>query len=121
MRALEAGQEVGYGGRWRADRPSFIGVVPIGYADGYLWRLGNRASVLVEGRRVSVVGAVSMDMLSIDLTDTDASLGTPVTLLGRDGGEEVTATELARLAETLPYELLSHLGLRLRRRVVESA
>lgn len=117
---LDVGHEVGYGGQWTADRPSVIGTVPIGYADGYHWRLGNRASVLVEGQRVPVIGAVGMDLLSIDMTDSDAGPGATVTLIGVDGAEEITVTELAALAGTLPYELLCHLGLRLHRRVSEN-
>ena len=117
LRRLELGAEVGYGGQWTAARSSLIGVVPIGYADGYSWRLGDRSSVLVGGRRAPVVGAVSMDMITVDLTDTPAELGTTITLLGADGSETVSAVELATLGVTVPYEVLCHFGLRLPRRV----
>ena len=119
MRQLEVGAAVGYGGEWVAARPSRVGIVPIGYADGYSWRLGNRSEVIAAGRRVPVVGSVSMDMLTIDLTDTDAGLGSEVTLVGKDGSQSVSAVELAGLAATLSYELLCHFGLRLPKRFLE--
>jgi len=118
LRRLEPGAKVGYGGEWTATRSSLIGVVPVGYADGYSWRLGNRSSVLVGGQRSPVVGAVSMDMVSVDLTDTPAELGSTITLLGTDGSETVSAIELATLGVTMPYEVLCHFGLRLPRRVM---
>ncbi|MEO8277432.1 MAG: alanine racemase [Thermoanaerobaculia bacterium] len=116
LKEIEPGTRVGYGGRWVAERPSRIGIVPVGYADGYSWRLGNRADALVGGRRVPVVGSVSMDLMAIDLTDSDATVGAAVTLLGRQGGEEVSAVELAENVGTIPYQLLCLFGLRLPRR-----
>ncbi|MFP3939763.1 MAG: alanine racemase [Thermoanaerobaculia bacterium] len=131
---------VSYGGRWTAERPSRIGVVPVGYADGYSWRLTGKAGALVRGRRVPVVGSVSMDMIHLDLTDLSppaaadsqgrsgpggpggsrgpVAVGEEVVLLGRQGGERITATELAEKVGTIPYELLCLLGLRLSRRFV---
>jgi alanine racemase len=116
LREVPAGAALGYGGRRVTARPSRIAVVPVGYADGYSWRLSDRAQALVGGRRVPIAGSVTMDMTLVDVTGTEAKLGDPVTLLGRDGGEEITALELARIAGTLPYELLCLLGLRLTRR-----
>ncbi|HUF77996.1 MAG TPA: alanine racemase [Thermoanaerobaculia bacterium] len=121
VREVPAGTRVSYGGRWTAPRPSRIGVLPVGYADGYAWRLSNRASALVRGRRLPLVGSVSMDMVFVDLTDLREAgevveVGEEVVLLGRQGGERITATELAAEAGTIPYELLCLLGLRLARR-----
>jgi alanine racemase len=126
LHRLEAGEAVGYGGRWRAARASEIAIVPVGYADGYPWRLSTgagapaapAAEALVEGRRVPLAGAVSMDMLALDVTGTGAALGAEVVLLGRRGGEEITAWALARRAGSIPHELLCGLGLRLPRRYV---
>jgi len=106
---------VGYGGRWVAARPSRVAIVPLGYADGYSWRLSNRGAAIVDGRRVPVVGAVSMDMLAIDVTDTGAGVGDEAVLVGRRGDLEVSIAELAAAVGTLPYELLCLLGLRLPR------
>jgi alanine racemase len=116
VRELPAGAPVGYNRRWTAARPSRVGVLQVGYADGYPWRLANRGEALVGGRRVPVVGAVSMDLVTIDLTDTDATVGDEAVLLGRQGDEAITAWELAERAETIPYEIFTRLGLRLARR-----
>jgi alanine racemase len=107
---------VGYNGRWQAAAASRVGVVQVGYADGYAWRLANRGEVLVRGRRAPVVGAVSMDLLTVDLTATPGVLGDQVVLLGRQGGEEVTVWELAERAGTTPYEVITRFGQRLARR-----
>jgi alanine racemase len=118
--ALETGQRVGYDGEWVAGRPSRLGIVQVGYADGYNWRLGNRAEALIGGTRAAVVGAISMDMLAIDLTDLNADTGTIVTLLGSDGDDVIAAPELARRAGISSYELLCHFGLRLPKTYLQS-
>lgn len=119
VKSIAAGTRVGYGGRWVAERPSRIGIVPVGYADGYSWRLGNRAEVLVGGQRVPVVGSVSMDLLAVDVTGVAAEVGSRATLLGRQGAERISAVELAADVGTIPYQLLCLFGLRLPRRTVE--
>ncbi len=116
MREVPAGTQLSYGGRTVTERPSRIAVVPVGYADGYAWRLTGKAEALVAGRRVPVAGSVTMDMTLLDVTDTDAVLGDEAVLLGRQGGEEITAVDLARQAGTISWEILCHLGLRLPRR-----
>jgi alanine racemase len=118
IRDVPAGTPVSYGGRTVTRRRSRIAVVPVGYADGYAWRLTGKAEVLVRGRRVPLAGSVTMDMTLLDVTDTGAELGDEVVLLGRQGNEEVTALELARHAGTISWEILCHLGLRLPRRYV---
>ena len=118
VRGLPAGTAVSYGGRTVTRRRSVIAVVPVGYADGYAWRLTGQAEALVRGRRVPVAGSVTMDMTLLDVTDAGAELGDEVVLLGRQGDEEITATELAAHAGTISWEILCHLGLRLPRRYV---
>ncbi|MDQ1347343.1 MAG: Alanine racemase [Acidobacteriota bacterium] len=120
IKSVLAGTRVGYGGRWVAARASRIGIVPVGYADGYSWRLGNRAEVLVAGQRVPVVGSVSMDLLAVDVTGVPAQVGSRVTLLGRQGTEAISAVELAAEVGTIPYQLLCLFGLRLPRRIVDN-
>jgi alanine racemase len=119
IREIDAGEHVGYGARsgygdtWVAPRRSRIGVVPLGYADGYPWRLGNRARAWIDGSFVPVVGAVNMDLLTLDLTGTAAAVGSTVTLLAGRAESGPTAVELAERAGTTPYEILCHFGLRL--------
>jgi alanine racemase len=120
VREVPPGTRAGYGGRWTAGRPSRVGVVPVGYADGYPWRAEGRASALVRGRRAPLAGAVSMDLVLLDLTETGGEVGDRVTLVGCDGDHEIPAPELAAHAGTLVYEILCHFGLRLPHRAVAS-
>jgi alanine racemase len=118
LREVPAGTALSYGGRTVTRRRSRIAVVPVGYADGYAWRLTGKAEALVRGSRVPVAGSVTMDMTLLDVTDTGAELGDEVALLGRQGAGEITATELAAHAGTISWEILCHLGLRLPRRYI---
>lgn len=120
VREVPAGTPISYGGRTVTRRRSRIAVVPVGYADGYAWRLTGKAEALVRGRRVPVAGSVTMDMTLLDVTDTGSELGEEVVLLGRQGEEEITAQELAGHAGTISWEILCHLGLRLPRRYVRA-
>ncbi len=113
------GTRIGYGATWRASRKSRVATLPVGYNDGYRYAWSNRADVLVRGKRCPVIGRVSMDYITIDVTDIpDASVGDPVTLLGTDGDATISAEELAGLAETIPYEILCGIGRRVKRRYV---
>jgi alanine racemase len=116
LRTVPAGTALSYGGRMVTQRRSEIAIAPVGYADGYSWRLGGKASALVRGRRVPVAGSVTMDMTLLDVTGTGAGVGEEIVLLGRQGDEEISAGELAQIAETISWEILCHLGLRLPRR-----
>ena len=106
---------VSYGGLWRASRPSRIATLPIGYADGYP-RHVQGAMALIRGRRAPVVGAVCMDMLMVDVTDVaGVALGDRVTLMGRDGADEITVDEVAAWAGTISYEILCGISKRVPR------
>jgi len=105
--ALRPGEGVGYGLAYKAERPLRIGVVACGYADGYPRHAPNGTPVLVNGRRTRIVGRVSMDMITVDLTELpQAGIGAPVTLWG----EGLSADEVAAAAGTLSYELLCALA-----------
>ncbi len=105
---VERGATVGYGRTWAAARAARIALVMCGYADGYRRGFGNRAHVLVRGRRAPVVGRVAMDMCMVDVTAVPgAAVGDVATLLGRDGDERVDADELAALADTISWEILA--------------
>ena len=118
VREVPAGTPLSYGGRTVTTRPSRIAVVPVGYADGYTWRLTGRAEALLRGRRVPVAGSVTMDMTLLDATDTGVEAGEEAVLLGRQGSEEITAGELAGHAGTIAWEVLCSLGQRLPRRLL---
>jgi alanine racemase len=116
VKTIRSRDSVGYGRTWRAQRGTRLGLVPVGYGDGYARALGNNADALVDGRRVPVIGAVSMDQLTVDLgpESTDA-VGAPVVLLGGTGAERITAEELARRRGTINYEITCGMNQRLPR------
>jgi alanine racemase len=112
LRAVGAGEGVGYDHQWRAARPSRIATLPIGYADGYHRVLGNQASVAFAGRLCPVVGRVSMDLITVDVTDCpEAAIGDWCEVIG----PAVPAEKLATLAGTNAYEVLTSLGRRFHR------
>jgi alanine racemase len=112
VRTLEAGESVGYGGNWSALRKTRMGVIPIGYADGFLRSLSPGCHVMLNGCRVPLVGRISMDMIAVDVTDAgDVKVGDEVELWG--GG--ISVDEQAAVARTIGYELLAGLGERIAR------
>jgi alanine racemase len=116
LKELPAGHAVGYGTTFHTSRPSRIATLPVGYADGYERSLSNNADILVRGRRAPVVGRVSMDLVTIDVTDIDGvSVGDEVVLIGRQGDEIITAEEVAAKAQTISYEVLCRIGARVPR------
>lgn len=118
LRTIAAGETVGYDATYRAPSTRRIATLGIGYADGYRRGLGNRASVLLHGRRARVVGVVTMDMTMIDVTDVECEIGDIATLIGSDGADRIDVTELAEMGELSPYEILTGLRGRLPRRYV---
>jgi alanine racemase len=111
--------KAGLGLVWTAKRDSIVGVVPVGYADGYGRAFSNKGVMLFRGRRVPVTGIVCMDYTMIDLTDavTDgpALAGEPVVLMGKQGTEQIKVEELARIAGTISYEIMTRVGARVPR------
>lgn len=116
VRSLAQGDSVSYNRSFVATRQSKIAVLPIGYADGYSRALSNRGHVLVQGRRCPVVGRVCMDMTLLDVTDLpDVRPGEEAVLIGRQGADEILATDLAVWSGTIPYEVLCGIGPRVPR------
>jgi len=106
VKRFEQGSSAGYGQRWTAPSDTWVGVLPIGYGDGVRRGLTNNADVLVGGRRLPLVGTVSMDNITIDLgPDTDVEPGAPAVLIGAQGDERIFAEEVARRLETINYEV----------------
>jgi alanine racemase len=122
VKGVRVGETVGYGGRFTAERPVTLAVVPAGYADGLDRRLEGRGVVLIRGRRAPIVGSVSMDMLTVDVTDVEqVSPGDEVVFLGSQGGESwqtIDAREMASWVGTIPYEVVCRLGARVERQVI---
>jgi alanine racemase len=117
---VPAGWTVGYGATWRAAAATRIGTVAIGYADGVFRARANAGWTLVRGRRAPLVGRVSMDAISIDLTEVpDAAVGDTVTLIGRDGDARISAEQVAEWSGTISYEVLTAIGARVERRYAE--
>jgi alanine racemase len=116
IKRVAAGAGVGYGHTFIAPRPSTIGVLPVGYADGYRRGLQHGGEVLIRGRRAPIVGAVSMDLTTIDITDVaGAAVGDEVILWGGGGAAAISVNDVARLAQTISYEMLCTVGRRVPR------
>jgi len=107
---------VGYGGTFRTPRPMRIGVLGAGYADGMFHRLSNRGKVIAAGRIAPIVGTISMDLTTVDLTHAEALRpGDDVTLLGSEGEAALDAQQIARTAGTISYNILCSISARVRR------
>ena len=108
IKDVPTGEYVGYGRTFRATRPTRIAVLPVGYSDGYDRKLSNGAHILVRGTRAPVVGRICMNLTMVDVTDVEkARAGDEVILLGAVGDESVSAEDLARLADTINYEIVT--------------
>ncbi|MEA2468974.1 MAG: alanine racemase [Thermoleophilaceae bacterium] len=115
VKRFEPGESAGYGRRWHATEPTWLGVLPIGYGDGWRRGLTNNADVLVGGRRHPLVGTVSMDNITIDLgPETDVQIGDEAVLIGAQGDERILAEEVAERLSTINYEITCGIGRRVR-------
>jgi alanine racemase len=116
VKDVTEGEAVGYMGTYIAEQHSRIAVLPVGYADGYPRLLSNRARVIVRGEYAPVVGRVSMDLTTVDVGHIPGiAVGDEVVLLGSNNGKSVDAIELARLCESVPYEILCGISQRVPR------
>jgi len=116
---LSAGSSVGYGLAYTFDRPSRVGLVPVGYADGYPRAISNRISMRIGGADVPVCGRVAMDQVIVDLTDVPAvRIGDEAEVISADPSAPHSVESIASLAGTIPYEITCRLGGRIRRVVV---
>jgi alanine racemase len=101
---------VGYGQVWRADEPTWVATIPVGYGDGWRRVLTNNCDVLIGGRRHPLVGAVSMDNVTVALRpDTEVKIGDEVVLIGAQGEERIRAEEVAQRSGTINYEVTTGL------------
>jgi alanine racemase len=119
VKDIPEGAPVGYGASFRAPRPMRIGILGVGYADGVFHRLSNRGKVIADGKIASMLGAVSMDLTTIDLSHTSAlGPGDEVTLLGSEGDARLDAQQIARAAGTISYNILCGISPRVHRAYV---
>jgi alanine racemase len=116
VKDVPAGATIGYGALYRTPRPMRIAVLGAGYADGYPHQLGNRSRVILNGRHAALLGAVSMDLLTVDATGCpDLQPGDAATLIGQEGEARVDAAELARGAGTIAYTVLCGIAARVKK------
>lgn len=115
VKGVRAGEVVGYGARYTVPRPGRIAVVPAGYADGLDRRMAGTCSVLIRGRRAPIVGAVNMDMMTVDVSDLVVETGDEVVIVGQQGGDRIDVREIAAAIGTNPYEVLCRVGTRIER------
>lgn len=116
VKDMAEGALIGYGGMFRAPRPMRVAVVAAGYADGIPHRLSDRGSVIVNGKLTSILGAVSMDLMSVDVSHSpETQVGDAVTLLGSEGNVSIDAQQIAKWAGTISYSVLCGIHARVRR------
>ncbi len=117
VRDIPKGSSVSYGRTFITPREMRVATLSAGYADGFPWQLSNRgAAMLVRGKRCPLLGRVTMDLMVIDVTNIDGvQVGDEVVLMGCDGNEEISCAELAEKAGTIPWEIVTRIGARVRR------
>jgi alanine racemase len=116
VKEIPAGARVGYGGSFRAPTAMRIGILGAGYADGIFHRLSNRGNVIAAGKLTPILGTISMDLTTIDLSHTSALCpGDEATLLGNEGDVRLDAQQIARIAGTISYNILCNISARVRR------
>jgi alanine racemase len=118
IQKLKPGEVVGYGMRYKAESGRRIAVLPIGYGDGFP-RVRNQGGALIHGRRAPLIGGIAMDALMVDLTEIpEAQMWDEAVLMGRQGNEEITVHDVAKLKNSVSYDVLTNWRLRLRRKAV---
>ncbi|AZO96502.1 alanine racemase [Halocella sp. SP3-1] len=116
LKNLPLGSSISYGAAYITSRDSKIATIPLGYADGYSRLLSNKAHVLINGQKAPVRGKVCMDQFMVDVTDiSDVNIGSEVVLVGKQGNEEITATEMAEIMGTINYEFVCNISNRVPR------
>jgi len=120
IRNIDEREVVGYGRTYTAQRRTKVALLPIGYADGLSRGLSNRGQVIIGGKRRDIIGRVSMDYITVDVTDgPPVNPGSEAVLIGEQGGEKITAWDMARWAGTIPYEITCCISRRVPRMVVD--
>ncbi len=116
VKTLPAGREISYGGTYVTEKETVVATVPVGYADGYRRSLSGKFYVLIHGKKAPILGRICMDQMMVDVTDIpEVRLGHRVTLVGRDGDEEITVEQIAAAADSFNYEFVCGISRRVPR------
>lgn len=115
LKKVGAGTPISYGGTYTTQRETKIATIPVGYADGFSRRLSNRGQVIIRGKRYPVVGTVTMDLIMVNVNDSAVEAGDEVTLIGEQSGQMISVDEIARMEDTISYEVICAIGKRVPR------
>lgn len=115
FKVIQAGSSVGYGATWRSDHQIRAVTIPVGYGDGYFRSLSNKSEVIIRDKKYPVIGTVSMDQIVVNIENDSAFNGDEVILIGESKTEKISASDLAQLAGTIPYEILTNINTRVPR------
>ena len=116
VKTIREGDAVSYGRTFVADREMTVATVPIGYADGFPRLMSNRGFILINGKKAPIIGRVCMDQLTVDVTEIEnVDIGTVVTVIGRDGENEITFNDIANVCNTISYEIMCNISIRMPR------
>lgn len=122
IKTINVGDSVSYGRTFTADREMKLATVPIGYADGYPRAMSNQGFVLINGKKAAIIGRVCMDQMTVDVTDIeDVGIGTVVTVIGRDGEHQITYDDIAAACNTINYEIMCNISVRVPRVYVKNS
>jgi alanine racemase len=119
VKTIDAGESVSYGRRFVANKRTKIATLPVGYGDGYSRLLTGKSAVLIHGMRFPVIGTICMDMMMVNVGNTDVAVGDEAILMGKENGQEITCWDLAERIGTIPYELLCGFSARIPRTYVK--
>ncbi len=116
LKTIPKGRTLSYARTYKTEKEMKVATLPVGYGDGYPLSLSNKAYVLIRGKKARILGAVTMDQIMVDVTDIkDVKTEDIAVLIGKQGDEEITATEIARMAGTIPYEIFTSINKRVQR------
>jgi alanine racemase len=115
LKKVPAGTPISYGGTYVTSRETRIATIPVGYADGFSRRLSNKGQVIIRGKRFPVVGTVTMDLCMVNVNDSDVEAGDEVVMIGEQNGQMISCDELARMEDTISYEIICSIGKRVPR------
>jgi alanine racemase len=118
FKVVGVGEGISYGHLYKTKEETRIATVPVGHGDGFRRNLSNKASVLIRGKRFPIAGTICMDQFMVDIGRSEAYVGDEVTLIGRQGEEEISLWEVARLSDSIPHETLCAFNERLPRHYI---